>query len=67
MFQLQAGTLVGAIESRLGGRISGLRPGALPVLRSTPSAQLPPTRQDGGDAPVPFSSVQMAICVENLA
>ncbi len=56
MFQLQAGALVCEIEPRLGGCIAGLWLGGVPVLRSTPAAQLASARQAGSYALVPFSN-----------
>jgi aldose 1-epimerase len=56
MFQLQAGELVCEIEPRLGGCIAGLWLGGVPVLRSTPAAQLTSARQAGSYALVPFSN-----------
>lgn len=56
MFQLQAGALVCEIEPRLGGCIAGLWLGGVPVLRSTPAAQLTSARQAGSYALVPFSN-----------
>lgn len=56
MFQLQAGALVCEIEPRLGGCIAGLWLGGVPVLRSTPAAQLTSARQAGSYPLVPFSN-----------
>lgn len=56
MFQLQAGALVCEIEPRLGGCIAGLWLNGVPVLRSTPAAQLASARQAGSYAMVPFSN-----------
>lgn len=56
MFQLQAGALVCEIEPRLGGCIAGLWLGNVPVLRSTPAAQLTSARDAGSYPLVPFSN-----------
>ena len=47
MIELQAGELRCEIEPRLGGCIAGLWLGGIPVLRSTPAAQLTSARQSG--------------------
>ena len=56
MLQLRTGALVCEIEPRLGGCISGLWLSGVPVLRSTPAAQLASARQAGSYALVPFSN-----------
>ncbi|HWI82166.1 aldose 1-epimerase [Ramlibacter sp.] len=56
MIRLQAGALACEIEPRLGGCIAGLWLGELPVLRSTPAAQLTSSRQAGSYPLVPFSN-----------
>jgi aldose 1-epimerase len=56
MIRLQAGTLACDIAPRLGGCIAGLWLGDLPVLRSTPAAQLTSSRQSGCYPLVPFSN-----------
>ena len=57
MVSLQAGELVCHVEPQLGGCISGLWLGGVPVLRSTaPGASLDSARQSGGYALVPFSN-----------
>jgi aldose 1-epimerase len=56
MIRLQAGALACEIEPRLGGCIAGLWLGELPVLRSTPAAQLTTSRQAGCYPLVPFSN-----------
>jgi aldose 1-epimerase len=56
MIQLQAGALVCELEPRLGGCISGLWLGGVPVLRSTAGAQLVSARQAGCYPLVPFSN-----------
>jgi len=56
MIRLEAGTLACEIEPRLGGCIAGLWLGDLPVLRSTPAAQLTSSRQAGSYPLVPFSN-----------
>ncbi|MDB5870699.1 MAG: hypothetical protein JWQ07_141 [Ramlibacter sp.] len=56
MIQLQAGALVCEIEPRLGGCVAGLWLGGVPVLRSTPAAQLASARQAGCYPLVPFSN-----------
>jgi aldose 1-epimerase len=56
MFQLQSGALLCEIEPRLGGCIAGLWLGDIPVLRSTPAAQLASAREAGSFPLVPFSN-----------
>jgi aldose 1-epimerase len=56
MVQLQAGQLVCQFEPRLGGCISGLWLGGVPVLRSTPAPGLSSARQAGSYPLVPFSN-----------
>ena len=56
MIQLQAGGLVCELEPQLGGCIAGLWLGGVPVLRSTPAAQLTSARQAGCYPLVPFSN-----------
>jgi aldose 1-epimerase len=56
MTRLQAGELSCEIEPRLGGCIAGLWLGDVPVLRSTPAAQLTSSRQAGCYPLVPFSN-----------
>lgn len=56
MIRLQAGALACEIEPRLGGCIAGLWLGNVPVLRSTPAAQLTSARQAGSYPLVPFSN-----------
>jgi aldose 1-epimerase len=56
MVQLQAGSLVCELEPRLGGCIAGLWLSGVPVLRSTPAAQLASARQAGSYPLVPFSN-----------
>ena len=56
MIRLQAGALACEIEPRLGGCIAGLWLGDMPVLRSTPAAQLTSSRQAGCYPLVPFSN-----------
>jgi aldose 1-epimerase len=56
MIRLQAGALACELEPRLGGCIAGLWLGDLPVLRSTPAAQLTSSRQSGCYPLVPFSN-----------
>ena len=53
---LQAGALRCEIEPRLGGCIAGLWLDGVPVLRSTPAAQLATARQSGSYPLVPFSN-----------
>ncbi len=54
--QLQSGEMVCEIEPRLGGCIAGLWLGDVPVLRSTPAAELASARQAGSYPLVPFSN-----------
>ncbi len=56
MIRLQAGGLACEIEPALGGCIAGLWLADLPVLRSTPAAQLTSSRQAGSYPLVPFSN-----------
>jgi aldose 1-epimerase len=56
MVSLQAGALRCEIEPQLGGCISGLWLGDVPVLRSTPAGQLTSARQAGSYPLVPFSN-----------
>lgn len=56
MIRLQAGALACEIEPGLGGCIAGLWLGEVPVLRSTPAAQLTTSRQAGSYPLVPFSN-----------
>jgi hypothetical protein len=56
MIRLQAGALACELEPRLGGCIAGLWLGDVPVLRSTPAAQLSSARQAGCYPLVPFSN-----------
>jgi aldose 1-epimerase len=56
MTRLQAGELSCEIEPRLGGCIAGLWLRDVPVLRSTPAAQLTSSRQAGCYPLVPFSN-----------
>jgi aldose 1-epimerase len=56
MIRLQAGALACELEPRLGGCIAGLWLGNVPVLRSTPAAQLTSARQAGSYPLVPFSN-----------
>lgn len=56
MTRLKAGELSCEIEPRLGGCIAGLWLGDVPVLRSTPAAQLTSSRQAGCYPLVPFSN-----------
>jgi aldose 1-epimerase len=56
MTRLQAGELTCEIEPQLGGCIAGLWLGDVPVLRSTPAAQLTSSRQAGCYPLVPFSN-----------
>jgi aldose 1-epimerase len=56
MLQLQSGALVCEIEPRLGGCVAGLWLDGVPVLRSTPAAQLTSAREAGSYALVPFSN-----------
>jgi aldose 1-epimerase len=56
MIRLQAGALACELEPRLGGCIAGLWLGDVPVLRSTPAAQLTSARQAGSYPLVPFSN-----------
>ncbi|HEY0886260.1 MAG TPA: aldose 1-epimerase [Ramlibacter sp.] len=56
MIRLQAGELACEIEPSLGGCIAGLWLRDLPVLRSTPAAQLTSSRQAGSYPLVPFSN-----------
>jgi aldose 1-epimerase len=56
MIRLQAGALACELEPRLGGCIAGLWLGNIPVLRSTPAAQLTSARQAGSYPLVPFSN-----------
>jgi aldose 1-epimerase len=56
MFQLRSGALLCEIEPRLGGCIAGLWLGDVPVLRSTPAAQLTSAREAGSYPLVPFSN-----------
>jgi len=56
MIRLQAGALACELEPRLGGCIAGLWLGDIPVLRSTPAAQLTSARQAGSYPLVPFSN-----------
>lgn len=53
---LRAGALRCEIEPRLGGCIAGLWLDGVPVLRSTPAAQLSTARQSGSYPLVPFSN-----------
>src|SRR3990167_7559562 len=56
MIRLQAGDLACELEPRLGGCIAGLWLGDVPVLRSTPAAQLASAREAGSYPLVPFSN-----------
>jgi len=56
MIRLQAGALSCELEPRLGGCIAGLWLDGLPVLRSTPAAQLTSSRQAGCYPLVPYSN-----------
>jgi aldose 1-epimerase len=56
MLQLQSGALVCEVEPRLGGCVAGLWLDGVPVLRSTPAAQLTSAREAGSYALVPFSN-----------
>jgi aldose 1-epimerase len=56
MLELRSGPLACHIEPRLGGCIAGLWSGDLPVLRSTPAAQLTTARDAGSYPLVPFSN-----------
>jgi aldose 1-epimerase len=56
MIRLEAGAIACEIEPRLGGCIAGLWFGGVPVLRSTPAAQLTSSRQAGSYPLVPFSN-----------
>jgi aldose 1-epimerase len=56
MFQLRSDALLCQIEPRLGGCIAGLWLGDVPVLRSTPAAQLTSAREAGSYPLVPFSN-----------
>ena len=56
MIRLQAGDLACELEPRLGGCVAGLWLGDVPVLRSTPAAQLTSVRQAGSYPLVPFSN-----------
>ena len=56
MIRLQAGNLACELEPRLGGCIAGLWLADVPVLRSTPAAQLTSARQAGCYPLVPFSN-----------
>lgn len=56
MTRLKAGELSCEIEPRLGGCIAGLWLGDIPVLRSTPAAQLTTSRQAGCYPLVPYSN-----------
>jgi aldose 1-epimerase len=56
MLQLQAGALVCEIEPTLGGCIAGLWLSGVPVLRSTPSANLESARAAASYPLVPFSN-----------
>jgi aldose 1-epimerase len=56
MIRLQAGALCCELEPRLGGCIAGLWLDDLPVLRSTPAAQLTSSRQSGCYPLVPYSN-----------
>jgi aldose 1-epimerase len=56
MVQLQAGTLACEVEPRLGGCIAGLSLDGVPVLRSSPAAELTSARAAGNYPLVPFSN-----------
>jgi aldose 1-epimerase len=56
MVQLQAGTLACEVEPRLGGCIAGLSLDGVPVLRSSPAAELTSARAAGSYPLVPFSN-----------
>ena len=56
MIELRAGDLRCELVPELGGCVAGLWLGALPVLRSTPAAQLAGARQSGSYPLVPFSN-----------
>jgi aldose 1-epimerase len=56
MTRLQSGELSCEIAPQLGGCIAGLWLGGVPVLRSTPAAQLASARQAGSYPLVPFSN-----------
>jgi aldose 1-epimerase len=56
MIRIEAGALACELEPRLGGCIAGLWLGDVPVLRSTPAAQLTSARQAGSYPLVPYSN-----------
>jgi aldose 1-epimerase len=56
MVSLQSGALRCEVVPQLGGCVAGLWLGDLPVLRSTPAAQLASARQSGSYPLVPFSN-----------
>jgi aldose 1-epimerase len=56
MFQLHSGAMRCEIEPRLGGCIAGLWLGDIPVLRSTPAAELTSARNAASYPLVPFSN-----------
>ena len=56
MIELRAGGLRCELKPELGGCIAGLWLGDVPVLRSTPAAQLAAARLSGSYALVPFSN-----------
>ena len=56
MIELRSGALRCELVPDLGGCIAGLWLGELPVLRSTPAAQLQSARQSGCYPLVPFSN-----------
>jgi aldose 1-epimerase len=56
MIELRAGRLRCELLPELGGCVAGFWCDALPVLRSTPAAQLSSARQSGSYALVPFSN-----------
>lgn len=56
MLRLHSGAMVCEIEPRLGGCIAGLWLDGVPVLRSTPAAQLASARESASYPLVPFSN-----------
>ena len=56
MIELRAGPLRCELHPELGGAVAGLWRNDVPVLRSTPAAQLQSARQSGCYALVPFSN-----------